>query len=200
MQSQISFTGCAQLSGIEMDLATQQRKLLGLFRSTYEATVEDDPYIRRVARSRDLAEGKKNIALWRVWVFERTCALTVNLLRRRNLLNNLVKEFITAENISPFRETQAPAFLEWLEKSEDHLLASVASFELALMRVREGDQQTHIISWTVEPASILHCLAKDLPFGAEMRAGQYQTIVSSRIPGHFEIFELMTATSRAESR
>ena len=173
-----------------MDLATQQRKLLGLFRSTYEVTVEDHPYIRRVARSRDLAEGKKNIALWRVWVFERTCALTVNLLRRQNLLNKLVEEFIARENISPFRETQAPAFLEWLKKSEDHLVASVASFELALMRVREGDEQTHVISWTVEPASILHCLAKNLPFEAQIRAGQYQTIVSSHIPGHFEILEL----------
>lgn len=173
-----------------MDLATQQRKLLGLFRSTYTATAEDDPYIRRVARSRDLAEGKKNIALWRVWVFERTCALTVSLLRRRNLLDKLVEEFITRENISPFRETQAPAFLEWLENSTDDLIASVAGFELALMKVREGDEQTHVVLWTVEPACVLHSLATNLPLEEEMQAGQFETIVSSHIPGFFEIREL----------
>lgn len=173
-----------------MDLATQQRKLLGLFRSTYEATAEDDPYIRRVARSRDLAEGKKNIALWRVWVFERTCALTVSLLRRRNTLNKLVEDFIRSENISPYRETQAPAFLEWLENSEDELVASVAAFELALMKVREGDRHTHIVSWTVEPTSILHCLAKDLPMEGEVRAGRYEIVVSRKIPGHLRIHKL----------
>jgi hypothetical protein len=170
-----------------MDLATQQRKLLGLFRSTYEVTSDDDAYIREVARSRDLAEGKKNIALWRVWVFERTCALTVNLLRRQNILNKLVEDFIASENISPYRETQAPAFLEWLAKSEDDLVASVAAFELALIRVREGDQHTYKISWKVEPSYVLHCLAKDGPFETEMIAGQYESIVASSIPGHFSI-------------
>ena len=173
-----------------MDLATQQRKLLGLFRSSYEVTAEDDPYIRKVARSRDLAEGKKNIALWRVWVLERTCALTVNLLRRRNLLNDLIGQFMRSENISPFRETQAPAFLEWLGDSEDLLVASVARFELALIKVRDGDRRTHAVPWKVEPASVLHSLAKDLPLEAEMHAGQYEIVASRKIPGHFRIHKL----------
>ena len=173
-----------------MDLATQQRKLLGLFRSTYKVTADDDAYIRKVARSGDLAEGKKNIALWRVWVFERTCALTVSLLRRRNILESLIKDFITSENISPFRETQAPAFLEWLTKSDDDLVASVAKFELALIRVRQGDRHTYTIAWNFEPSSILHCLAKDLAVESELTPGHYQVVVSHKIPGHFRIYEL----------
>ena len=171
-----------------MDLATQQRKLLGLFRSTYTVTADDDSYIQKVARSRDLAEGKKNIALWRVWVFERTCALTVNLLRRRKTLNRLIEGFIASQNISPFRETQAPAFLEWLANSDDDLVASVAKFELALMKVRQGDRHTYTISWKVEPASLLHCLAKDLPFDDEVRSGNYEVVVSREIPENFRIY------------
>lgn len=64
-----------------MDLAAHQRKLLGLFRSTYRAGPGDDAYIRNVARSKDLREGRRNIFLWRVWVLKRTCPLTFNLLK-----------------------------------------------------------------------------------------------------------------------
>ena len=171
-----------------MDLATQQRKLLGLFRSTYKVTANDDAYIRKVARSRDLAEGKKNIALWRVWVFERTCALTVNLLRRQNTLSQRLEEFITIENISPFRETQAPAFLEWLGRSDDDLVSSVARFELALIKVRQGDRHTYTIPWKIEPTSILHSLAKNTPLESDPCAGHYEVVVSRKMPGHFRIY------------
>ena len=73
-------------------------------------------------------------------MLERTCALTVNLLRRRGLLGEALDAFIANENISPFRETQAPAFLESLSVHPDQLVACVAQFELALMKVRAGRQ------------------------------------------------------------
>jgi hypothetical protein len=177
-----------------MELATQQRKLLGLFRSSYQASAEDDEYIQRVARSRDLAEGRKNIALWRIWVLERTCALTVNLLRRRGLLDGALDAFIANENISPFRETQAPAFLESLSVHADKLVACVAQFELVLMRVRAGDKRIYTIAWHVEPCSILHCLAKDLPLDEEAVEGSYEVRLNGDLPGLFEIRPGITAT------
>src|SRR5438093_1790613 len=97
-----------------MDLADHQRKLLGLFRSTYQVRADDDSYIHRVAQSKDLEEARRNVFLWRVYVLERTCVLTFTLLKRRNLLKETLNAFITRQNISPFRETQAPAFLEAL--------------------------------------------------------------------------------------
>jgi hypothetical protein len=45
-------------------LATQQRKLLGLLRSTYDGLGDRDPYIRTVAGSPDLLEARRNILLW----------------------------------------------------------------------------------------------------------------------------------------
>lgn len=170
-----------------MDLATHQRKLLGLIRSTYRVGADDDPYIRRVAESRDLAEARRNIFLWRVYVLERTCALTFSLLKRRNLLEDAVGAFIARNNISPFRETQAPAFLEELSTHEDSLVASVAQFELALLKVRQGDPCTYVVHWNVDPHGVLYSLARDLPLDEATVQGAYQIVVSGALPYQFEI-------------
>src|SRR3569623_1316808 len=120
-----------------MDLATHQRALLGLFRGTHQPGPQDDPYVHAVAASPDLVEARRNIFLWRVYVLERTCALTIRLLRRRGLLADAISRFIGGTYISPFRETQAPAFLETLSAHHDRLIASVARFELALIMEQE---------------------------------------------------------------
>src|SRR4051794_40541097 len=123
-----------------MNLATQQRKLLGLIRSNYDVQPDDDDdYLQQVARSRELVEARRNIFLWRLWVLERTCVLTYNLLKQRHLLEGLLSDFMAQHNVSPFRETQAPAFLEHVSGHQDRLIASVAQFELALLKVRDGD-------------------------------------------------------------
>lgn len=170
-----------------MDLATQQRKLLGLFRSTYELKPDEDDYIRAVAGSPDLVEGRRNIFLWRVFVMERTCALTFALLKRCDLLDGSLEAFISRHNISPYRETQGPAFLEFVGERHGGLVASVAQFELALTRVKEGDAGRYEILWSVDPHVALLSLARDLPFDRELHAGTYKTIVSRDLPFQFEI-------------
>ncbi len=178
-----------------MDLATHQRKLLGLIRSTYRVRPDDDPYIRRVAESRDLAEARRNIFLWRVYVLERTCALTFSLLKRRNLLGDAVSAFIAQNNISPFRETQAPAFLEGLGAHADSLVASVAQFELALLKVRQGDPHTYVVPWAVEPHGVLYSLARDQPLDETTAHGAYQIVVSGALPFGFEIQSVQEAAA-----
>jgi len=170
-----------------MHLAEHQRKLLGLFRSTYQVRSDDDAYIRTVARSKDLQEGRRNIFLWRVYVLERTCALTFALLKRRNLLEETVEAFITRHNISPFRETQSPAFLEGLTGHTDRLVACVAQFELALLKIRQGNRCSYLIPWHVEPHAVLNCLARDLALYDEVPGGDYRILVSRDIPGYFRI-------------
>src|SRR5215831_8867509 len=108
-----------------MTLAEHQRALLSLFRCSYEPREDDDPYFRRVAQSRDLEEARKNVFLWRIYVLERTCILAFTLLKRRNLLEAALSAFIAGHNISPFRETQAPAFLEAMSSHPDRLVAAV---------------------------------------------------------------------------
>ncbi len=170
-----------------MDLADHQRKLLGLFRSSYQVCAEDDPYIHKVSASKDLQEGKKNIFLWRIFVLERTCPLTFRLLRRRNLLGETLGAFIRQHNISPFRETQAPDFLEAMSEHTDSLIASVAQFELALLKVRAGDPGSYSVHWSVDPYGVLDSLAKDIPLDERLDPNDYQIIISGAIPDYFRI-------------
>jgi len=171
-----------------MDLATHQRKLLGLIRSNYQVRPDDDPYFQKVSQSKDLEEARGNIFLWRVWVLERNSVLTFTLLKQRNLLKQVLDAFISQHNISPFRETQPPDFLEVLKSHNDPLIASVAQFELSLWKVRQGDPTTYTVSWSVEPHTILHNLAKNIPID-EGRApkGDYRIIVSRDLPSLFQI-------------
>ncbi len=173
-----------------MDLATHQRKLLGLLRSTCEVRSDDDAYLRTVAQSKDLEEARRNIFLWRIYVLERTAALTFTLLKQRGLLQETLSAFITQHNISPFRETQAPAFLEALGRHHDTLVASVAQFELALLRVREGDPASYVVHWSVEPHAILNSLARGIPLEGEAPIGAYRIVISRDLPHQFQIMSV----------
>jgi len=170
-----------------MELVAHQRKLLSLFHSAYEARVDDDTYIQKVAQSRDIEEARRNIFLWRIWVLERTCFLTFTLLKQRYLLEETLSAFIWRHNISSFRETQAPGFLETLSSHPDRLIASVAQFELALTKVRYGDPGFYEIPWNVEPHSILNSLARDILLEDQPQEGAYQILVSRDLPSRFRI-------------
>lgn len=182
-----------------MDLATHQRQLLSLFRSTYQPAAADDAYIQRVADSKDLKEARKNILMWRFYVLERTAALTVTLLQQRGLLTEMLNAFIARSNISPFRETQAPAFLEMMSKHSDPLVASVAQFELAFLKVREGDTGQYVVRWAVEPHSVLHCLARNKPLATDIPAGTYEILVDRELPGCFRIVRVESEIAAALS-
>ena len=170
-----------------MTLAVQQRKLLGLLRSSYDGGSDSDPYIRTVAASADLLEARRNILLWRVFVLERMCPLTFALLKSRGALGELVDAFIRRRNISPFRETQAPEFLDMVSTYPDHVLASVSRFERALMRVRDGESGPFEVTWSVDPHLVLLRLAMQLPLDEPIEEGAWRVVVSPREPGGFSI-------------
>ncbi|GAB3368954.1 hypothetical protein GCM10027431_15280 [Lysobacter rhizosphaerae] len=169
-----------------MDLATHERRLLALVRDNRPLEANDDPYFKRVACSPYLQEARRNVFLWRVYVLERTCPLTFVLLRQRGLLADAVSGFIARHNISPFRETQAPAFLAALATHRDGLVALVAQFERALLLVRDGDARTHAFDWPVEPTPVLHRLARGEAIG-EPTPGAYRITISGELPKRFEI-------------
>jgi len=158
-------------------LAAQQRKLLGLLRSDLDGTADDDPYIQVVAASPDLREARRNILLWRVYVLQRMCPLTFTFLKSFGELGALVEAFVRDRNISPFRESQAPDFLDMLSTQPD-LLGAVARFELAILRVREGASGPFVFTWNVDPHAVLYALATQQPVGADIAAGEWQIVVS----------------------
>lgn len=170
-----------------MDLASHQRILLGLIRSNYEVGRDDEDYFQLVARSPDLEEARGNIFLWRVYVLERTCVMTVALLRQRGLLKAALDAFIQSRNVSPFREYQPLLFLESLAAHPDALVVSVSQFELALMKVREGDAGSYTVNWQVDPRSVLYRLAQDAPVDDGGPQVRHVTRLSRQLPQLFEI-------------
>lgn len=170
-----------------MDLANHQRILLGLMRATFQPGADDAPYFHRVAASIDLREARGNVYLWRVFVLERSCVLTVALLRQRALLEDALHAFIRQQNISPFREYQPPAFLAFLASHADPLVVCVSQFELALMKVREGDPGSYAVDWSCDPAPVLHALAQGKPVPAPGRVAFHRSTVSAALPHLFEL-------------
>lgn len=169
------------------ELAVHQRTLLGLVRGTHRPGEEDDPYFHRVAASPDLQEARGNILLWRVYVLERSCVLTVALLRRLGRLDEAVRDYMARYNVSPFREFQPRGFLDSLAGDPDALLVSVSQFELAWMRVREGEPGHHEVPWPVAPEGVLKCLAEGSALLEHLRGGPHLVRVSGELPGGFEI-------------
>ncbi len=170
-----------------MDLANHQRILLGLMRASYQPGAADAPYYHRVAASIDLQEARGNVYLWRVFVLERTCVLTVALLRGRGLLEAALQDFIRQQNISPFREYQPLAFLAHLAGHGDPLVVSVSQFELALMKVRAGDPDRYVVDWDCDPAPILHALAQDTALPTQAATEAHRTTIAGGLPHLFEI-------------
>jgi hypothetical protein len=122
-----------------------------------------------------------------VYVLERTCVLTVALLRQRGRFDAALQEFVRIRNISPFRELQPRAFLEFLADETDGLVVSVSQFELALMRAREGDSSSRVVRWSQDPRRILKALGENAPIGAELDDGAYVTRISPDLPHLFDI-------------
>jgi len=121
-------------------------------------------------------------------VLERACVLTFTLLKQRDLLKQELDAFIRQHNISPFRETQPPDFLEALTSHDDPLIACVAQFELLLWKVRQGDPLSYRVSWAIEPHTILNNLATDTPIDEEsVPRGDYQILISRDLPFLFHI-------------
>ena len=170
-----------------MDLASHQRVLLGLIRSTHGVGPDDDAYFHRVADSPDLKEARGNIFLWRVYVLERTCVLTVALLRQQGRFDTALQQFMRLANISPFRELQPLAFLQSMADDADALVVSVSQFELALMKAREGDSSSRVVYWCHDPGPILKALAENEPVDRALRDGAYVTRISHDLPYLFEL-------------
>lgn len=183
-----------------MDLASHQRILLGLMRATYRPGAGDASYYHRVAGSPDLQEARGNVLLWRVYVLERSCVLTVELLRQGALLEEALQAFIRQENISPFREYQPLAFLDFLAGHEDPLVVSVSQFELALMKVREGDPCRYMVDWSYEPTPILQALAQREPLPDRADPDLHRTEISGDLPYLFKIKRLARDSANERSR
>lgn len=148
---------------------------------------DNDISYHRITACPDLQAARGNIYLWQVYALERSCALTLELLRQRGELVAMLRRFIKNDNGSPFRQYQPLAFLASLADHADPVVVSVSQFELALFKVHSGDAATYTVRWTVDPHDVLYCLARGLPFLAIVDGCIFVTHVASSLPHGFTV-------------
>jgi hypothetical protein len=170
-----------------MELATLQRQLLGLIKFSYQVSEADDPYIRTIAQSSHLQMVREIVLWWRAYSVERYCFFTATLLKRLDCFDDAVLAFVSTHSLSPFIEKLGPAFLDAMSDHADPLVASLAQFEHALIKVKKGDLTRYVVAFDHEPYVLLNSLLTGDPFDRAGTAGRYQAIIAHDIPDLFEV-------------
>ncbi len=174
---------------ITMDLETLQRRLLGLIKSP-EDTNEDEAYLHLVQQSQHLKVMRSIIFQWKAYEIEQYCIFTTALLKRKGLLDETVRTFIEKASISPFIEKLGVMFLEKMGNHADTLIASLAQFELALLKIKQGDVTTYVIEWDYNPYDLIEALLHNTALEERGTTGSFRTILSKDLPGLFQVLSV----------
>jgi hypothetical protein len=142
--------------------------------------IADDPYVIAASESVGLQVTRDTIRGWQRFRLNRNCRLTTALLCARGTYEEVLG---ATDCNSPYIEELSGAFLSAACADGDPLVASVASFERALLRVDDAEET---IAWPCDPYTVLGALLQgaEIPEVAEQ---PHQTVVSKRIPGLFRV-------------
>jgi hypothetical protein len=137
-------------------LELQQRGLLELVKG--RGSPPNDPYLQRVANSRELVMVRKIALWWRAYSLEAQCRLTSRLLKRLGCFEALVGNFFDNNATSPFIEELSLDFLRSLHMHDDRLVRAMSQFELAVLMVRAGTAEAYEIMWDRNPDLVARAL------------------------------------------
>jgi hypothetical protein len=138
-----------------MHPAEQQHALLALIKKRPLELNPSDEYLQRVAASEQLGLLREIALWWRALGIERNCPFTAGLLKRIGRFELAVEAFFCRQATSPYMEEMAIQFLEVVGADSDALVRAVAGFELAMLRVAQGDARTFVIEWDRDPSAAL---------------------------------------------
>ena len=174
-----------------MNLADLQNNLLRLVKSTHPAPEIASGYVSEVAGSERLAVVQEIVHWWREVQIGRYCLLTSAMLKRRGIFAESVRRFISSFPLTPFIEELSPTFLEMVSTHPDPRVAALARFELALLRVKQGDPTCYVVEWDVDPNLLLYNLLNDYPLNdEEMQRNRFSTVISRDLPGQYEVLPI----------
>jgi hypothetical protein len=162
-------------------LAEHQRAMRDLLKGR-AAAPEGDTYLAEVARSDGLAL-LREVALW--WLkldIEQHCESTARFLKRVDALQSCVERFYREERVASFGESGVERFLDWLRRdAREPLLLSLTGFDLALARLRRGEDGPFPIDWDRDPEAVFAALASDAALPAPGPA--YRLHIGREFPG-----------------
>lgn len=157
------------------ELERQQRGLLDLVKG--RGASPQDPYLKRVNGSRELAMVREIAIWWRTFQLESQCRLTSRLLKRLNCFDGLVAEYFNNNATSPFVEELSLGFLDFLMKHDDELVRTVAQFERTVLLIRSGVGGVFEFIWDRHPDAVFLALAN----GSELPAPETDYFYRMRI-------------------
>jgi hypothetical protein len=137
-------------------LELHQRGLLELIKN--RDGWHDDPYLRRVANSRELAMVRQIALWWRAFAIAGQCRFTTRLLKRLGCFDALVASYFDHNPTSPFVEDLCLEFLISLNNHGNRLIRDMSRFEYALLAIRAGSPDTYEIVWDRHPQILILAL------------------------------------------
>jgi len=165
-------------------LEAQQRGLLDLVKG--RGAPPDDPYLKRVARSRELAMVRSIALWWRAYTLERQCPFTAKLLKREGRFDALVTAYFDANATSPFAEDVSRGFLRGLEAQEGPLTRAVARFDRALIELRMGANEDVDLAWDRHPGDVFAAIESGARPPPAEASCVYRMRVLAPAPGRIE--------------
>jgi hypothetical protein len=166
---------------VSLQLRELQHQLLHLVRSGQ--TDSDDAYVEQVAGSEGLEAVREIAASWNRFSMGRLCPLTCRLLDQRGELESAIAQLSATDLFSASIEDLATVFLA---QCSDHqsapVVADVARFEAAVLRLYAGLADSEIVTWEHDPDVIVGGLLAGRRID-EVPRGVYRTEVSLDHPG-----------------
>jgi hypothetical protein len=162
-------------------LADYQKNLRDLIKGRAGPPAGDE-HLAEVAQSPGLTLIREIAVWWRTLAVEEYCPWSTRLLRRLGIFKKTVESFYSSQNVSPYVEKAGEQFLLELSGHPHPVVAALAQFELAMLKVKQGDTQEYTVEWDRNPDGVFACVTKegDLPPADE---DMYRTYISSEIPG-----------------
>lgn len=170
----------------DFDIASLQRQLLALITEVNPRISVEDSYIKTIQESHQLRTLHKIIDLWRTFDLQSYCPITAAFLKRQGIFEAEIEACKNLSHESPFIENLCMHFLDLMAQSSSPYLASLARFERAVLRVKQGDAKTHVTKWTCNPyALIAYALGQGQT--PPLQVGDYKTVVAKDIEGGFRV-------------
>jgi len=170
-----------------MDLATLQKKMLGLIKYQTPAATDDHAYVRQMAESDWLDITRETADYWISMRLQLYCGLTVSLMGKLGRFKEAQREFIRTRTLSPYIHRLGVSFLEFAAGHEHPFIAAMARFELALIRAKKGEPGEFVIPWPVNPYQVLQAALGKGELPAIENGPGWRTIVSKDEPKHFRV-------------
>jgi hypothetical protein len=142
-----------------------------------------DSYLDLVRGSGELVAIREIAIWWRTYHLERTCVHTARLMRRLGLFGQAVAGFFASTAASSFAEDAGRRFAAAMSGHADPLVASMAQFEAALLKVRAGSACRYGIEWDRNPNDVFRALEQGWELPASEGVPCYFVEVAANIPG-----------------